>query len=114
MKKLESLTALGDGVALVEIGEDGGRWVMTSADDGLPLRIIASTGGKWDHVSVSRADRIPSWAEMEQVKRAFFRENETAIQYHVPPADHINNHAHCLHLWRPQYGVLPRPPRDFV
>jgi hypothetical protein len=99
---------------LVQLGEDGGAWTLTSADDGNVLRIIASDGGKWDHVSVSRADRIPTWPEMEQVKRAFFRTNETAIEYHVPPSDHINRHEFCLHLWRPQHGAIPRPPANMI
>ena len=79
-----------------------------------PLRIIASDGGGWDHVSVSLSDRCPTWEEMERVKRAFFRDNETAVQYHVPLSDRINNHTNCLHLWRPQSAALPRPPKEFV
>ena len=101
------------GAFVIEMGEDGGRWVMESAD-GAPLRVIASDGGGWDHVSVSRVDRIPTWGEMEQVKRAFFRDNETAVEYHVPPSDHINRHEFCLHLWRPQHGAIPRPPSNMV
>ena len=69
---------------------------------------------KWDHVSVSRTDRVPNWEEMEYVKRAFFRDDETAIEYHVPPSDHINRHEFCLHLWRPQTGAIPRPPAYMI
>lgn len=102
--------------ALVELGGrgDGGRFAMTSGVDAGVLRIIASVGLGWDHVSVSRADRAPVWEEMEQVKRAFFRENETAYQLHVPPVDHINRHPNCLHLWRPQRHAIPRPPGVLV
>lgn len=67
-----------------------------------PLRIVCSDGMGWDHVSVSRADRCPTWEEMEMVKRRFFKPTETVMQLHVPESDHINNHQHCLHLWRPQ------------
>jgi hypothetical protein len=98
------------------------------------LAIIASNGMGWDHVSVSRADRCPTWDEMELVKRLFFKDDECAMQLHVPPSDHINCHPNCLHLWRPQTadeiaivkltwgdewpqgypdkspGVIPRPP----
>lgn len=95
-------------VQLVQRGHDGGAWTLG------PLRIIASDGGHWDHVSVSLPDRCPTWEEMERVKRLFFRENETALQYHVPPKDHINQHTNCLHLWRPQVAPIPRPPQDFV
>lgn len=78
------------------------------------LRVIASAGDGWDHVSVSLPDRPPSWEEMEHVKRLFFRDDETAMQLHVPPADHINHHPNCLHLWRPHEGAIPRPPAYLV
>jgi hypothetical protein len=51
---------------------------------------------------------------MDHVKRLFFRDEETAMQLHVPPADHVNNHPHCLHLWRPQDIEIPRPHVEFV
>ena len=51
---------------------------------------------------------------MEQVKRLFFRDDETAMQLHVQPADHINCHPHCLHLWRPHGVEIPRPPAFMV
>jgi hypothetical protein len=102
------------GVHTIVVGEDGGSFAMTSADDRGILRIIASDGMGWEHVSVSRSDRTPSWAEMEQVKRAFFKDDETAMQLHVPPTDHISVHPYCLHLWRPHGKVIPRPPAIMV
>jgi hypothetical protein len=97
----------------VELGEDGGRWVLMTPDLCV-LRVIASNGLGWDHVSVSLPYRTPTWAEMELVKRAFFRDHETALQYHVPSADHINYHPYCLHLWRPHHAAIPRPPAKLV
>lgn len=99
---------------VLQRADDGGAWVMSSADDQRPLRIIASDGLGWDHVSVSRSDRCPTWSEMEQVKRAFFRDNETALQFHVPPSDHRSYHPFCLHLWRPQHAAIPRPNAELV
>lgn len=79
------------------------------------LNAICSWSGGWDHVSVSRSDRVPNWGEMEAVKHAFFRDDETAMQLHVPAKDHVNNHEYCLHLWRPNDGrEIPRPPKDYV
>lgn len=78
------------------------------------LRVIASSGGGWDHVSVSLPDRCPTWAEMEHVKRLFFRDDETAMQLHVPPAEHIDCCTYCLHLWRPHDAAIPRPPAIMV
>lgn len=81
---------------------------------GPSLRIIATTHGGWDHVSVSLPQRCPTWEELERVKRAFFEDHETAMQLHVPPADHINNSEFCLHLWRPRLLPIPRPPGEMV
>lgn len=78
--------------------------------NGAPLLIIASVGMGWDHVSVSLPSRCPTWEEMERVKRLFFRDDETAMQLHVPPSDHKNHHPYCLHLWRPHNVEIPRPP----
>jgi hypothetical protein len=75
-----------------------------------PLLIVASWDGGWDHVSVSHRNRCPTWSEMEMVKRTFFRDDETAMQLHVPPSDHVNRHKYCLHLWRPHLVDIPRPP----
>ena len=81
---------------------------------GVELGIICGAGMGWDHVSVSRKNRVPNWAEMEHVKRLFFKADEVAVQYHVPPAEHINIHPYVLHLWRPQAVEIPRPPRECV
>ena len=80
----------------------------------LCLLVIASSGGGWDHLSVSHPKRVPDWAEMEHIKRLFFRDDETAMQLHVPPSQHINCHPHTLHLWRPTDRDIPMPPGVFV
>jgi hypothetical protein len=90
-----------------------GRFLMRGPY-GTVLAVIATTDGDWDHVSVSTPYRCPIWEEMEWVKRQFFGEHETAMQLHVPPADHINRHPYCLHMWRPQHRAIPRPPREMV
>ena len=91
------------------------------------LVVIASSADDWDHISVSRPDRCPTWEEMERVKRMFFEDNETAMQLHVPPAEHIpagvegrlhnsgsKRAQYCLHLWRPKNERIPRPPSWMV
>ncbi len=95
-------------------GEDCGMFYVPSVIDRAPLRIIASSGDGWDHISVSRRTRCPNWPEMEQIKRMFFKENETAMQLHVPLSDHISCHPYCLHLWRPLDVEIPRPPAEMV
>ena len=91
-----------------------GAFALPSPIDGQPLHVIASSGEGWDHVSVSRTHRCHNWPEMEFIKRRFFRDDECAMQLHVPPADHRNCHPYCLHLWRPQFCDIPRPPAIMV
>lgn len=78
------------------------------------LRVICSSGEGWDHVSVSVAGRTPTWEEMEYVKRLFFEDDACCMQLHVPPEDHLSYNDHCLHIWQPHAGGIPRPPGDLV
>ena len=95
--------------------ETGGPFLVASKIDHAPLTVIVSTGYGWDRVSISRQNRCPNWTEMEQIKRMFFRDNETAMQLHVPPSQHRSLHPYCLHLWRPNDGrEIPMPPAEFV
>lgn len=91
-----------------------GCFQLLSRDDAKPLRIIASSGEGWDHVSVSRTDHVPSYADMQYIARTFFKEDETAVQFHVPKSEHVNVHPHCLHWWRPLNAVLPKPPTYMI
>ena len=93
---------------------NGGIFKLTSNIDRASMRVIASAAHGWDHVSVSRPDRTPAWEEMEQVRHLFFEPHAVVMQLHVPATDHINNHPHCLHLWRPHYCDIPRPPGELV
>jgi hypothetical protein len=80
------------------------------------LHVIATDGSGWDHVSVSVAGerRCPLWLEMAWVKDQFFTPDEAAMQLHPPHANYVNNHAFCLHLWRPQSDTIPLPPALMV
>lgn len=94
-------------------GGNGVFWVPSPIDRRV-LYVIASDFGGWDHVSVSRKNHCPNWEEMEYVKRRFFEDDETAVQFHVPPKDHRSLHPYCLHLWRFQAQEFPRPPAEMV
>lgn len=87
-----------------------GRFIVMPPGLLVPLVVIAANGEGWDHISVSAPNRTPTWSEMEAIKRLFFEPHETAMQLHVPPADHINRHPYVLHLWRPHDMMIPRPP----
>lgn len=68
------------------------------------LRVIASNGLGWEHVSVSRQDRCPTWAEMCAVKAFFWDKEDTVVQFHP----------NCLHLWRPTTFQIQTPPNYLV
>lgn len=78
------------------------------------LRIIATDHGGWDHVSVSLENRCPNWQEMCTVKDVFFLPEEMVVQYHPAEEEYVNVHPYCLHLWRPQHGEIPKPPKHLV
>lgn len=107
------------GPAIMELwGWEGdetcGAFEVPSPVDRGPMRVIVSSSEGWDHVSISRRNRCPNWAEMEHVARLFFKDDEVAMQLHVPAADHVNMHPYCLHWWRPHDSAIPRPPAIFV
>jgi hypothetical protein len=51
---------------------------------------------------------------MDHIKRLFFKDEEAAMQLHVPPSENISVHPFCLHLWRPHKAEIPRPPSWMV
>lgn len=91
-----------------------GAFEIPSPIDRAVIKVIASNGDGWDHVSVSRRNRCPNWTEMEHIAGLFFKDDETAMQLHVPRSEHINLHPHCLHWWRPHDVAIPRPPSVMV
>ncbi len=69
---------------------------------------------KWEHVSVSLPSRCPTWLEMCLVKDLFWEPEECVMQLHPPRSQWVNNHPHCLHLWRPLEAQIPLPPAEMV
>lgn len=88
---------------------------------GALCKIISSDGSDWEeagmkppaweHVSISMQHRCPTWEEMDHIKRLFWEDGETVVQYHVPRKSHVNIEDTCLHLWRPIGVEIPRPPQ---
>lgn len=76
--------------------------------------VIGAWGDGWDHLSVSLEKRTPTWEELEHARRLFTQPEETWMQLHVPPSDHVNINPNVLHLWRPLEGTIPRPPQYMV
>jgi hypothetical protein len=91
-----------------------GVFILPSNVDGQDLRVIAGSDELWEHVSVSRADRCPTWEEMDYIHRRFFAPDDVCVQLHVPLRDHINLHPNTLHIWRPVQATIPLPPSEYV
>lgn len=77
------------------------------------LRVLVSTAPyedrEWMHVSLSRKDRLPSYADLQYVKEVVIGNDRWAAQLFPPRTDHVNLHQFCLHLWVPLDGALPWP-----
>lgn len=83
------------------------------------LFCICSDGAGWEHVSVHARgfdlkQRTPTWEEMCWIKSQFFEAEESCVQYHPRESAYVNNHAHCLHLFRPIDVPMPEPPEILV
>lgn len=91
--------------------EDGCNGMFRVPLRGTLFLVIASDGAGWEHVSVSSQRRPPTWGEMCSIKDLFWDAEDCVMQLHPPRSEWINNHHHCLHLWRPNApGVeIPRP-----
>jgi hypothetical protein len=78
---------------------------------GYIIRVIASTGLGWERVSVMLTNnRTTNWKEMCAIKNIFWDPEDCVMQLHPPESRYINDHNHCLHLWRPIDQTIPMPP----
>lgn len=73
--------------------------------------VIASNGMGWEHVSVTipTEKRCPTWEEMCYIKGVFWDDQDAVMQLHPPRSQWVNNHPHCLHLWKPIGVEIPLP-----
>ena len=81
--------------------------------NGEEFGIIASDGMGWQHVSVSKVgkpNKVPNWEHMCRIKQLFWGDDVWVMQFHPAKVDYVNNHAGCLHLWRPTTVAMPTPP----
>ena len=92
----------------------GNNGVFIIRHGAIPIIVQASDGAGWEHISVSLETRCPVWPEMCFIKDLFWAEDEVVIQYHPAKRDYVNNHAFCLHLWKPIGVELPQPPTNLV
>lgn len=93
---------------------DGNNGYFLIPFESFELVVIASDGFDWEHVSVSLNNRTPNWKEMCFIKDLFWSKDDWVLQYHPAESDYVNNHEHCLHLWRPIGQLIPTPPTELV
>jgi hypothetical protein len=97
--------------SLAEYGNNGAFKIVINNTS---FFAIASDQRDWEHVSVSTKNRTPTWHEMCFIKNLFWHRTATVMQLHPSAAEYINNHPHCLHLWRPINQQIPTPPSILV
>lgn len=102
-------------------GDRVGWFMLKCPATGGVLRVLASDGEgwpyeppPWEHVSVSLADRCPTWEEMCFVKNLFWEPHEEVVQFHPAKSDYVNFHPHTLHLWKPVGVKFLMPPSETV
>lgn len=76
------------------------------------LLVIASAGimqdgREWLHVSFSRKSRLPTYADLQLVKREFIGRDKKAVMIFPDEKHYVNIHKNCLHLWYSEENPLP-------
>ncbi len=75
-----------------------------------PIDSVAETRvDDWWHLSVSRANRVPTWDELMQAKEVFLGLEAHAVQVLPPRSQHVNIMPHCLHLFSRMDGTPSLP-----
>ena len=104
-------------------GERFGVFMMTIPGS-QQLRMIANDAEEtgWEHVSVTKVMMkkgkaylvTPTWEDMCVIKDLFWNKDECVVQFHPPQEEYVNNHPHCLHLWRRVGAEFETPPKIYV
>ena len=121
MKTIEEIKNT-SGVKIISEGVDGlagNVYTKVTYKNGKPkfeneLFFIFSTGCGFEHLSVSTADRCPTWEEMCYMKDIFWNNDEVCMQLHPKKEEYVNNHNYCLHIWKPINQEIPTPPSVLI
>jgi hypothetical protein len=75
------------------------------------MKVIATCsreldGKAWLHVSLSYPKRMPSYADMKEIKTMFIGPCAVAYELFPPETELINAHPYCRHLWSPMEGSV--------
>lgn len=71
--------------------------------DGMTVisEVAAYQNRLWLHVSCAHPDKLPSWADLREVKTVFIGPKRLALSIMPSEAEYVNVHPYCLHLWSP-------------
>ena len=114
MKNIEEIKKTPNLFIEAETKNDGMGGKYYDKYTGKWLNFIFSYQMGWEHLSVSMPSRTPTWNQMCIMKDIFWNKNEACVEYHPREEDYVNNHKHCLHIWRPTHEPLPTPPSILV
>lgn len=114
MKSIEEIKKTPNLFIEAETKNDGMGGKYYDKYTGKWLNFIFSYQMGWEHLSVSMPSRTPTWDQMCIMKDIFWNKNEACVEYHPREEDYVNNHKHCLHIWRPTHETLPIPPSILV
>ena len=114
MKSIEAIKKTPNLFIEAETKNDGMGGKYYDKYTGKWLNFIFSYQMGWEHLSVSMPSRTPTWEQMCIMKDIFWNKNEACVEYHPREEDYVNNHKHCLHIWRPTHEPLPTPPSILV
>lgn len=114
MKKIEEIKKTPNLFIEAEAENDGIGGYYYDRFNNKKLNFIFSYQMGWEHLSVSMPSKTPSWEQMCMMKNIFWNEDEACVEYHPKKEDYVNNHKHCLHIWKPTNEVLPLPPSILV
>lgn len=114
MKNIEEIKKTPNLFIEAETKNDGMGGKYYDKYTGKWLNFIFSYQMGWEHLSVSMPSRTPTWNQMCVMKDIFWNKNEACVEYHPREEDYVNNHKHCLHIWRPTHETLPTPPSILV
>lgn len=103
-------TVLPPGWRCYESAIDGATWRVEDVKGEMAVIATSATerdGREWVHVSISRRDRCPSWADLVRVKECVLGNREAYCV--IPPRErYVNVHPNCLHCFACLDGpVLP-------
>lgn len=115
-EKLEKCRQRSGDIFSSKTGDKFGKFFVPILKSKAPLQIMSSPLGEseWDHVSVSLPHRCPTWDEMSMVKKLFWGEDITVVQFHPKKSEYVNNHPYCLHMWRNTERGHELPPSNLT